>query len=64
MREKECYREILARLDEHFPGKEFLRQKDVADFCGCSTRTIDRNYKTYFKEGLGISKVQLARVLS
>ena len=64
MREKECYREILARLDERFPGKEFLNQKETAEFCGCCARTINRNYAKFFKPGVGISKVQLARVLA
>lgn len=64
MREKECYREILARLDERFPEKEFLNQKEAAAFCGCCARTINRNYAKFFKPGVGISKVQLARVLA
>ena len=64
MREKECYREILVRLDERFPDKEFLNQSEAAAFCGCCARTIDRRYKQYFKPGIGVSKVQLARLLA
>lgn len=64
MREKECYREILMRLDAVFPDVEFVNQKQAAAFVGCSTKTIQRNYRQYFKPGIGISKVQLARVLS
>ena len=64
MREKECYREILMRLDSAFPGRDFLNQKQAAAFVGCSTKTIQRNYSQYFKPGIGISKVQLAKVLS
>jgi hypothetical protein len=64
MREKECYRELLVRLDDRFPGKEFLSQKEAAAFCGCCARTIERRYARYFKDGVGISKVQLARLLA
>lgn len=42
MREKECYRDNLERLDRRFPDKECLKQKECAEFLGCSPRTIKR----------------------
>lgn len=48
MREKECYRDNLERLDSRFPNKELLSQKECAEFLGCSPRTIKRNYGITF----------------
>lgn len=63
-REKECFRDMLQRLDAAFPSKEFLNQKEAAEFTGRDPRTIRNNFGKFFKPGLGISKVQLARLLS
>ncbi len=63
-REKECYRDMLEQLNSRFPDKEFLKPQEAADFIGCSRRTVDRKFKSYFIDTLGISKVQLARLLT
>ncbi len=60
-REKECYRDYLERLDEKFPNKEILPQKECAEFLGIDPRTAKKKY------GIGrdgISKCRLARLLS
>ncbi len=62
-REKQCYRDMLEVLNEKFPDRQFLNAQEAADFIGCSRRTVDRKFKDYFISGLGISKVQLARLL-
>ena len=59
MREKETYRDNLERLDRHFPNKELLNQKECAEFLGCSTKTIKRNYNIS-----KITKTAFARLIS
>lgn len=59
MREKECYRDNLERLDSRFPNKELLSQKECAEFLGCSPRTIKRNYGI-----IRITKAAFARLIS
>lgn len=39
-REKENFREILARLQENYPGREALTGTEVADMMGCDIRTL------------------------
>lgn len=62
-REKECYRDMIEQLNNRFPNREFLKPQEVADFIGCSRRTVDRKYKQFYVEQFGISKVRLARLL-
>ncbi len=62
-REKECYRDMIERLDKRFPDREFLSVPEVATFVGKSNRTIERHYGKYKVKPFGISKVQLARLL-
>lgn len=60
-REKELYREYLARLDEKFPDKEVIQQKECAEFLGLDPRTVKKRYGI---DKLGINKMQFARLLS
>lgn len=60
-REKELYREYVERLDERFPDKEILTQRDCVEFLGIDKRTIKSRYG--IAKG-GISKLKLARLLS
>lgn len=62
-REHENFRPMLEQLNRAFPEKEFLKPVEIAQFIGCSRHTVDRRYRQYYKEGIGISKVQLARLL-
>ena len=64
VREKECYRDLIERIDRAYPGREFLTKQEAAAFIGCHPRTLTRNYEKYFKPGLGISKTQLAHLLA
>lgn len=63
-REKELLREHLQRLDEKFPGKEMLSQKEMAEFLNCDPKTIRKRYGKLFTPGLGISKVKVANLIS
>lgn len=68
-REKESYRDNLARLDAAFPAKELLGATEVAVFLGIDRETAltlfnfrakkVRKYYRYY-----ISKCQLAREMS
>lgn len=60
-REKELFRDYLARLDEKFPDKEIIQQKECAEFLGIDPRTVKKKYGVSWD---GISKVKLARLLS
>lgn len=60
-REKECFRDYLERLDEKFPDKEIIDQKECAEFLGLNPRTVKKRYGITY---LGISKIKLARLLS
>lgn len=62
-REKECYRDMMEELNRSYPDKQFLSVPEVAKFVGKSSRTIERHYGKYKVKYLGISKVQLARLL-
>ena len=39
-REKELYRENLARLDAAFPGRELIPAKEAARYLGMDVRTV------------------------
>lgn len=60
-REKEGYRDNLVRLDEHFPNKELLETKELADFLGVCARTVKKHFP--IKNGY-ISKAEAARTMS
>lgn len=60
-REKELFRDYLIRLDEKFPDKEIIQQKECAEFLGLDKRTVKKKYGVSRD---GISKVKLARLLS
>ncbi|SCY03361.1 hypothetical protein [Ruminococcus sp. YE282] len=44
-REKPLYRLTLDRLDEKFPDKDVLSQKELAIYLGVSTKHIQRHWK-------------------
>lgn len=60
-KEKDGFRDNLARLDEEFPDRELLRKGDVSKYTGMSYAKV-RNAFTF--KGNYISKVTLARELS
>lgn len=62
-KEKDGYREQLQRLDEQFPDKEMLNQKELAEYLGCDPKTIRKKYKHLFTPGLGISKTKIANLI-
>lgn len=59
MREKDGYREQLERIIEAFPNRETLTPADVAKWLHKDPRTVKRLFT--FRDGYGISIVQLAR---
>lgn len=61
-REKECYRLVMERLEEAFPGKDMLTAPEVARFLGKDVRTVRKHYP--IKKSIGISKAVLASALS
>ena len=62
-REKTDYRAMLEQLNTRFPEKEFLKPDEIAIFCGCSRRTVDRKFKDSYVKGIGLAKCTLARLL-
>lgn len=64
-REKPAYREILDRLDEAFPGRELIQQKELAKFLGVDVRTVKRHYsECKIKQHSGYCKTKIARALA
>ena len=59
-REKEAFRDQLARLDEAFPGKELLKRGEICTYLGISRDAQRAHYQFV---GPFISKVELARRL-
>ena len=55
------YRDILARLDKAFPGKEMLTKAEAAEWMGVSINTVARRYD--WPRGY-LSKAELARAMS
>lgn len=60
-REKELYRPYIERLDEIFPQREIINQKECAALFGCCTKTVRQKYKI---RSSGISKLALAKLLA
>ena len=63
-REKDGYRDNLARIIECYPDRELLNIRDVMEFTGLSRNTVRRYIR--FNEHIGglISKADLARQIS
>ena len=59
-REKEFFRSYLERLDDNFPNKEVISQKEFAEYLGWSTKKARRNGI----DGKGISKIRMADFLA
>jgi len=64
MREKEAYRENLARLDELAPDKELLRTSDVMRLLKLSRNGAQALLAGHLVGGKWISKAALARLIS
>lgn len=67
-REKECYRDNLALLNEAFPDKNILTLGEVAEWTGLDRRTVTRLYGNRFTgkkyKSKYISKADLAIAVS
>lgn len=64
-REKPYFRETMNRLDEKFPDKEVLSQKELATFLGVTTRFLQDRWKPYYNKLLhGYSKTKIASILA
>ncbi len=66
-REKESYRDNLARLDAAFPNKELLKFPEVVSFLGIDRRLVEKKFGSKFQK-IGrniriICKADLAREL-
>ena len=63
-REKEGFREQLARLSEKYPGREMISLPEACEITGCYRRTLLQD-KTFPRKKMGnvykIPVVQLAR---
>ncbi len=64
-REKESYRDSLARLDAAFPDKELLKFPEVVTFLGIDRRLVEKKFGGRFQK-IGrnvriIHKADLAR---
>jgi hypothetical protein len=64
-REKESYRDNLARLDTAFPDKEILKFPEVVTFLGLDRRIVEKRFGSRFQK-IGrnvriICKTDLAR---
>lgn len=66
-REKEGFRENLARIDAKFPDKELLTVGEATAFIGRDYKTVIKLYGAHFtkKNGryIGITKVSLAKAI-
>lgn len=60
-REKQCFRDNMARLNEIFPDREMLRICDVMKVTGRSRNTVKKYYTFKNRE---VSKADLARQMS
>ncbi len=58
-REKQGYRDTIAALNEMFPDKGMIDQRDAARFMGRSIRTVQRHIK-FNQHGL-LTKADFAR---
>ena len=60
-REKEGVRDVIAQLNEMFPGKGMLNKSEVAQFMGVTRQTVWRK-GIRFNEKTGlVTKADLAR---
>lgn len=50
-REKEDFRETLARLQERFPGREAITTKELAQMLECDPRTVANSSAPRLKVG-------------
>ncbi len=67
-REKESYRDNLARIDKAFPEKELLKFPEVVAFLGIDRRLVEKKFGSRFQR-IGrnmriICKTDLAREMS
>lgn len=62
-REKAGFHDNMALLNEMFPGKGMLNQKEAAQFIGCHRTTVAKKIKFNATTKL-ISKADLARQIS
>ena len=64
-REKESFRDTLARLDRAFPDKELIPLFEAAKWLGMDPRTVKKRYGKRFqrlsKRDMRIGKSDLAR---
>ena len=44
-REKECFRDVLERLSERYPGKEAIPLKEASELVGTCERTLKEDSK-------------------
>ena len=63
-REKEGYRDNLARIDAAYPDKELLSLAEVSRYLGVHRETAGKLLKGKMLPGNKISKVTLARAIS
>ena len=63
-REKEGFRDNLARLDVKFPEQELLNISEVSRYLGVHRDTATKLLKGKMLPGNKVSKVTLARVIS
>ena len=63
-REHDMYRDLLERLDQTYPGREWITRKEIAAFLGVSAQTISNRYSRVFPARQRVTKVHAARVLS
>ena len=49
-REKESYRDNLARLDESFPDRELLKFPEVVAFLGLDRRLVEKKFGSRFQK--------------
>lgn len=63
-RERESYRVLLERLDQTYPGREWITRKEIAAFLGVTPQTVSNRYSRVFPPRQRVTKVHAARVLS
>ena len=61
-REKQGFHVTMEQLNARYPEKDALTRADIADFLGCSVRTVRRNIR-FPERRRSIIKADLARQL-